>query len=409
MDDKIQLVKSNFNKIKEIRIHVMNCFNALENKLTKLKNTTNDFIKNNKHDIFFFGLDSFQFQGKLIDYEYTDMKKFYFALNNRMYCEYYKLFKLILNYTEEVIGTNKNIEMLKKNNIFPVYKDLEPLKQYNFETIEELHKTIIILLNDIIEHIISKEHQLQIFQLKQNSGLNINNFVNTFDFDVIMIKQKCLLYLSYLEFFHTIHTKHFKRFAKKMKLMNDYLDEDITFDDSIQHNNEDESVISPSNSSNSSISSTIDTTDTNDKTIAYNSNSSPKPSLVITDHKSQFKSLFKTNVNKVINSFKITKSNSITANTNLDQNMTLTVDDIDVNIAQPNINDMLDTLTDTCNEVLCKESILVEADYSATNIAVDEPIDEPININDIVNELGTDIVNELGADKKKRKRNKKKK
>ena len=65
MDDKIQQVKSNFNKIKELRIHVMNCFNALENKLTKLKNTTNDFVKNNKDDIYFFGIDSFQFQGKL--------------------------------------------------------------------------------------------------------------------------------------------------------------------------------------------------------------------------------------------------------------------------------------------------------------------------------------------------------
>ena len=36
MDDKIQLVKTNFNNIKEIRTNVMNCFNALEIKLTKL-------------------------------------------------------------------------------------------------------------------------------------------------------------------------------------------------------------------------------------------------------------------------------------------------------------------------------------------------------------------------------------
>jgi len=242
MNEKIQSAKSNFNKIKEIRCHVMNCFNGLEIKLTKLKATTNEFIKNNKNNIFFFGLDSFQYQGKLIEFEYNDMKKFYTVLNNRMYCEYYKLFKLILNYAEEVIGTNKNIEMLKVNNIFPVYKDLEPLKQYNFETIEELHKTIIVLLTNLTEHVMSKEHQLQMFQLKQQSGLNINNFVNTFDYDVIMVKQKNLLYLSYLEFFHNIHTKHFKRFSKKMKLMHDHLDEDIKFDEGIQQIGEDDSM-----------------------------------------------------------------------------------------------------------------------------------------------------------------------
>jgi hypothetical protein len=187
-----------------------------------------------------FGLDSFQFQSKLIDYEYNDMKNFYLALNNRMYCEYYKLYKIILKYTEDVIGTNKNIEMLKSNNnIFPIYKDLEPLKQYNFDTIEEIHKTIISLLNSLNEHILFKETQLQLFQKKQKSGLNINNFVNTFDFDVVVIKQKCLLFLSYLDFFHTIHTKHFKRFSKKMKLMNDYLDEDIKFDEELQHKEDD--------------------------------------------------------------------------------------------------------------------------------------------------------------------------
>ena len=37
--------------------------------------------------------------------------------------------------------------MLKVNNIFPVYKDLEPLKQYNFETIEELHNNVKYIMN----------------------------------------------------------------------------------------------------------------------------------------------------------------------------------------------------------------------------------------------------------------------
>ena len=39
-------------------------------------------------------------------------------------------------------------------------------KQYNFEIIEEIHKTIINLLNNLNEHIIAKEMQLQLFYLK---------------------------------------------------------------------------------------------------------------------------------------------------------------------------------------------------------------------------------------------------
>jgi hypothetical protein len=212
-------------------------FSVLEVKLTKLKNMTNDFIKSNHDVLFVFGLDSFKFQSKLIDFEYADMQKYFYALNNRMYCEYYKLFKIVSEYVDKTIGTNKTFEMIKTNSVFPIYKDLEPYKQYNFETIEEVHKTIILLLGGIQEHIVFKESELENYKIKQHSGLNINNFVNTFLFNVTLIKQNLGLFISYLDFFHNIHIKHFKRFAKKMKSMDDYLNEDITFDDSPRRKN----------------------------------------------------------------------------------------------------------------------------------------------------------------------------
>jgi hypothetical protein len=232
MDAKLQKIKTIFTKIKDTRIQVMNVFGVLEVKLTKLKNMTADFIKSNHDILFVFGLDSFKFQSKLIDFEYADMQKYFYALNNRMYCEYYKLFKIVSEYVDKTIGTNKTFEMIKSNCVFPIYKDLEPYKQYNFETIEEVHKTIILLLGGIQEHIVMKETELENYRVKQHSGLNINNFVNTFLFNVTMIKHNLGLFISYLDFFHNIHMKHFKRFSKKMKSMDDYLNEDITFDDS---------------------------------------------------------------------------------------------------------------------------------------------------------------------------------
>lgn len=328
MEDKIQQVRINFNKIKDIRNNVTYCFNALETKQTKLKVTTTEFVKNNRNNIFVFGLDSFQFQSKLIDYEYNDMKKFYLALNNRMYCEYYKLYKIILQYAEDIIGTNKNIEILKSNNIFPIYKDLEPLKQYNFDTIEEIHKTIISLLNTLNDHILFKETQLLLFQQKQKSGLNINNFVKTFDFDIIVIKQKCLLFLSYLDFFHIIHTKHFKRFSKKMKLMNDYLDEDIKFDEELL-NREDDSL----NSSASMAS--FDYNEDADRKI-------DKPSI---------KTLFKTNVTKFINTLNVIKPNNV-----IDNHLSL--------VKNQNINDILNTLSHSFDEEV---SPALNHKYTASN------------------------------------------
>jgi hypothetical protein len=229
-----------------------------------------------------------------------------------------------LQYTEEIIGTNKNIELLKSYNTFPVYKDLEPFKQYNFETIEEIHKTIINLLNDLNDHVIDKETQLQLFQLQQRSGLNINNFVNTFDYDVIVIKQKCLLYLSYLDFFHNIHTKHFKRFSKKMKLMNDYLDEDIKFDESMNTKDYDSINSSASTSSLDSV----------EYLALNNETNSSINSPITSDNKSSIKSVFKSSIKKVMNIIKPNTEHSTPKN-------------ISPHLRSENINQMLDTLTNS--------------------------------------------------------------
>jgi hypothetical protein len=369
MDEKIQSVKINFNKIKEIRTQVMYCFNALEIKITKLKTTTSEFIRTNKDTIFVFGLDSFQFQGKLIDYEYNDMQKFYFALNNRLYCEYYKLYKLILQYTEEIIGTNKNIEMLKSNTLFPIYKDLEPFKQYNFETIEEIHKTIVNLLNNLNEHIITKETQLQTFQLKQLTGLNINNFVNTFDFDVIVIKQKCLLYLSYLEFFHNIHTKHFKRFSKKIKLMNDYLDEDIKFDEGIRNRENDSIKSSASTSSFDSIDS---------------SNFIPINSPINSDE--FVGSLFKTNVNNVNNVNNENNENNVN-NENNEYLHNAIIDEIvekHIDIINEESNAiLLETISDTISDTI--NVLSVEKFEENVDTVCESEIDEENDTDDKIN------------------------
>jgi len=311
MEAKLQKIKVIFNKIKDTRIQVMSVFSILEVKLTKLKLMTSDFIKSNHDVLFVFGLDSFKFQSRLIDFEYADMQKYFYALNNRMYCEYYKLFKIVSEYVDKTIGTNKTFEMIKSNSVFPIYKDLEPHKQYNFETIEEVHKTIILLLNGIQDHIVSKEIELENYRIKQHSGLNINNFVNTFLFNVTMVKQNLGLFISYLDFFHNIHMKHFKRFARKMKAMDDYLNEDITFDDNPRRKNSRD--FDETSSFISSISSS--SSNSNNGGLASHNvdhNEAVKPKVV--PRKSETKSSFlKKGVDSVINTFRVfgSKSNSI--------------------------------------------------------------------------------------------------
>jgi len=238
MEVNLEQLKKNFIVIKDIRNKVTNLFQILGDHLTKLKHTYAEFVKMNKDNLFVFGLDSFQFQSKLIDIEFGDMKRLFMAINNRMYCEYYKLYKIIAEYTKDNITDRKSLDIVKVVNSFPVYKDLEPFKQYNFETIQEIHENIILLLYGINESILNKENELQWHQKKQSIGLNINNFVNTFNYNILMIKEKGTLFISYIEFFHSLHTKHLQRFAMKMNLMYTQLTHDIRFDDNGESNDD---------------------------------------------------------------------------------------------------------------------------------------------------------------------------
>ena len=75
-------------------------------------------------NLFIFGLDSFHFQGKLIDIEYEDIQRLYSAITNRIYCEYFKLYKIIVQYILDNIIEQKIIDLFHVNKSYTIYKDL---------------------------------------------------------------------------------------------------------------------------------------------------------------------------------------------------------------------------------------------------------------------------------------------
>jgi len=237
MEGRVAQLKTDFNNISSIRSTVKNIFDTLKQRIDKLKSLYSDFIHHNDNQLFVFGLDSFRFQSKLIDLEYEDMMRLFLAINNRMYCEYFKLYKIIIAYIRENISDKKITEVIKVNN-FPVYKDLEPFKEYKFETVLELHENILILLGSIMNNIENKENELAVYQKKRRIGLNIDNFVTSFNYDIIMMREKVGVFLTYIEFFHILHTKYLKRFSNKIQLMYTHINNDIKFDESVEMNRE---------------------------------------------------------------------------------------------------------------------------------------------------------------------------
>jgi hypothetical protein len=233
METKLVKLKGDFNNIINVRATVKNIFDILQIRIDKLKAFYSEFIKSNQTQMFVFGLDSFHFQSKLIDIEYDDMKRLFLAINNRMYCEYFKLYKIIIDYILKNVNDKKITDVIKIND-YPVYKDLEPYKEYKFDLILDLHENILSLLSTLISHMNNKENELLIHQGKKDIGLNIDNFITTFNYNITVMREKIALYITYIEFFHKMHTKYLKRFSNKIQLMYTHVSNDIKFDESVE-------------------------------------------------------------------------------------------------------------------------------------------------------------------------------
>lgn len=260
MESQVVKLKSDFNNLINIRNNVKNIFDILQSRIDKLKLFYSEFIQSNQNQTFVFGLDSFHFQSKLIDIEYDDMKRLFMAINNRMYCEYFKLNKIIIDYILTNIKEKKVTESLKINN-FPIYKDLEPYKEYKFEILMEIHGNILKNINILISELNSKENEIKIHKTKQQIGLNIDNFVTTFNFNNNIMKEKIIMFITYVEFFHKLHNKYLRRFSNKIHLIYRDINNDIKFDESIEINTTFESdsytMFSKQNNSVNSIQSSL--------------------------------------------------------------------------------------------------------------------------------------------------------
>jgi len=231
MEQQINELKTTFHKIVGLKNDNDKKMAMLDSKTKHLKNIYNDFIRYNNEILCVFSLDSLHFQSKVIDIEYDDMKRLFSCILNRMYCEFFKLYKIITEYIKTSITDKKIKELLNIHNQYPVYKDLEPYKVYEFETIESIHAVVLELLVSLINLYLTKEDELKKYQNKNKVGFNIDNFVNTIMFNNIMLREKIHLFINYLTFFHKLQIKYLTRYTDKLELVISQLDSDIDFEE----------------------------------------------------------------------------------------------------------------------------------------------------------------------------------
>ena len=377
MESRLLNLKNDFNNLINIRNNVKNIFEILQLRIDKLKLLYSEFIQNNKNQVFVFGLDSFHFQSKLIDIEYDDTKRLFMAIGNRMYCEYFKLNKIIIEYILNNIKDKKITEIIKINN-YPIYKDLEPFKEYKFETLMDIHENILKMVTILVSELNNKENELTIHKTKQHIGLNIDNFVTTFNFNNNVMKERITMFITYIEFFHKLHTKYLKRFSNKIQLIYTDINNDIKFDESLEI-----SSPSPSNNSNSN---NINSNNINiKKNNQYNTGHSDNESIKSSNSSNSNRSSRSSKSDKIISRKKsftgLSDSSSISSKSDSKNNKIDETDgiDLDKSVSDEEMNELFLNIESSCESIINKNK---ENDNSEViNVPLSQETIDSIEVN----------------------------
>ena len=170
-----------------------NLIKSAINIIKKLKEKYIELLKNINNTSSYLGIDSFNFQNKLLDMQLEHFKRMFNIIINRLYCDYYKIYKSIKNLVE----TNyKDIPIIESN--FTVYKDLDIDKVFNFKEIIQLQNFIHQYIKNMIDILLNKNIEIQQFISNNNKGYNVNYYINEENTNITIYSERINLFLKYL-------------------------------------------------------------------------------------------------------------------------------------------------------------------------------------------------------------------
>lgn len=222
---KMEKLKNNFESILTLKRKVLQTKNEIHERLQQVKKMYTELMKQNTKKVMLFCLDAFFFQYKSFMLEIENIEKFRVLLNNRMYCDYYKLYTLINQYFKDHSIEVENDDLNAKT--FPVYKELEPSQEYKLEDVKGIHASILFLINILHTKCDGQRNIICGYSDDSKIGYSISNFLNTLQYENLILQEQTNLFLNYLAFFHISQKKQLKRVLSKLEDFTNEMDNNL--------------------------------------------------------------------------------------------------------------------------------------------------------------------------------------
>jgi hypothetical protein len=222
INEQLKKLKNEFQNTIVIIENIIKIKTELSIKIANMKTKYEELIKLNNKNIFLFCLDSLFFQYKLYVMEFEGLDKYWAFIYNRVYCDYYKLYGIVL----ASIKQNRYISINETS--FPNYRSLDVYFEYPLTDIKNIHNRIVQFLQKM-EIVYSEKNNIIQAHIQHNTtGMALMNFLNTLKYENILLQQEISLYINYMSFFHMSQCSQINGFFDKLTKFQNTVESNMT-------------------------------------------------------------------------------------------------------------------------------------------------------------------------------------
>ena len=221
--DSTEIIKTTFQSVIDKNTEIIKYFTSLNDKKNKLTSLYKQLLDENSSIVS--TLDIFQFQIRLLGNDIVYLQQKYNNINNRIYCQYFKIYLQVQEYILEYIP---EIQVPKAS--FPTYDDTNLNKVYEFKTICDIHDYICSLISGMIEYVKIRNQEYKKYQTINNVGVHINVFVDTFKHNIKNKIDQMVLFTNMVKFFNTSGLNYYNKIFNMIEFINNNISNDISFD-----------------------------------------------------------------------------------------------------------------------------------------------------------------------------------
>jgi hypothetical protein len=229
MDEKLAERKKDFEQILELMKSIKKLSIKTKKSIGKINDLYIGLTEKTQDPVELFGLDFFNFQYEIYCKQYDNQLTLMNFLNNRIYGDYYKLYRLILMYVKNSISSDSLKAIVESNSNLPKYDKLDDKVVYPEEVLKTINTFVLNVLEQIFTFYREKMTSMNSKVKLSKKGFCIGNFVTTVKHKNEMIKHQVELYEGYVKFFNENHIKQLIQIKERLQKIFDEISSDVNF------------------------------------------------------------------------------------------------------------------------------------------------------------------------------------